>query len=125
MNLTKKCLALATLLVAADQAVAATLSDTLAVLAVSDPYALRLKVVWFCAAVAGGVYAIMVYGLLTSRHPGESAAMRHRIVRAELLWALIPAVILIGLALPAVDSLADLVAGAPPAAVAADLAAGP
>jgi heme/copper-type cytochrome/quinol oxidase subunit 2 len=125
MNLTKTSLALAALLAAAAPAVAAPLTDSLAVLVTADPYALRLQLVWLCAAVAAGVYAIMVYGLLTSRRPGGAAAGRQRLARAELLWAVIPAVIVIGLALPAVDSLAELAAGAPPAAVAADLPAGP
>lgn len=71
------------------------------------PYALRLKAVWICAGIAASVYAVMLYRLLAAEVCADSSGSGRR---AELLWALIPAVILIGLALPAVDTLADLAA---------------
>lgn len=80
----------------------------------SGPYALRLQLVWVCAAIALAVYAFMVYGLVASR--SRTAAAAAHSVRAELLWAVIPAVILIGLAAPSIDRLAQLAAEPAPAA---------
>ncbi|HSG65020.1 MAG TPA: hypothetical protein VLD39_08465 [Gammaproteobacteria bacterium] len=76
----------------------------------ASPYALRLTLVWVCAGVAAAAYAVTVYGLATG------AAARPTSRRTELLWAVIPAVILIALASPAVDGLAQRAAGAEAAA---------
>lgn len=76
----------------------------------ASTYALRLTLVWVCAAVAAAAYAVTVYGLVATA-PAQPTSRR-----AELLWAVIPAVILIALALPAVDHLAERAAGAETAA---------
>jgi heme/copper-type cytochrome/quinol oxidase subunit 2 len=76
----------------------------------TSTYALRLTLVWVCAAVAAAAYAVTVYGLAVTA-PARPASRR-----AELLWAIIPATILIALALPAVERLAKRAAGAEAAA---------
>jgi len=86
----------------------------------AEPYALRLKIVWLCAAVAAVVYAGMVYGLVATKRQRPADGTRRAVSRrAELLWAVVPAVILIGLAVPAIDTLAGLAADAEPAAIVA------
>jgi heme/copper-type cytochrome/quinol oxidase subunit 2 len=124
MNLKKICLVPAVTLMGVGLAGAAVaqLPDTVA----AGPYALRLQIVWMCAAVAAVVYAVMIYGLAVAKRPRGSVASscvgsRH----AELLWAVIPAMILIGLALPAVDTLASLVAETQQSPVIADSSPGP
>lgn len=74
-------------------------------------YGLRLTLVWLCAAVAAAVYAATVYALAVAE-PRTGAPVVSR--RAELLWAVVPAVILIALAAPAVEHLAALAAASQP-----------
>ena len=109
MNVTKIWLAKAVTLLGmcAANAASAQLPETV----VAGPYAMRLQLVWLCAAVAAAVYAVMIYGLMAAKRPrGAGGLGRVSSRRAELFWAVIPAVILIGLALPAVDTLTSLAA---------------
>ena len=112
MNVTKICLAPAVTLIGMGFARAATaqLPETVA----AGPYAMRLQLVWICAVVAAIVYAVMVYGLAAAKRPrGAGPSVRVGSRRAELLWAIVPAMILIGLAFPAVDTLTSLAAQTP------------
>jgi heme/copper-type cytochrome/quinol oxidase subunit 2 len=109
MNVTKIWLSAAVTLLVTCSACAVSAQVPEAV--VAGPYAMRLQLVWLCAAVAASVYAVMIYGLMAAKRPGGTgAAGRVSSRRAELFWAVIPAVILIGLALPAVDTLTSLAA---------------
>lgn len=124
MNATKICLAPAVTLMGMGYTCAATaqLSETVA----AGPYAMRLQLVWICAIVAAIVYAVTVYGLVAVRRPlGAGAPARVGSRRAELLWAIVPAVILIGLAFPAVDTLTSLAAQTQPDPVIATSLPGP
>ncbi len=119
MNVTKIWLVTAVTLLGIGSASAASAQLPAAV--VAGPYAMRLQLVWLCAAVAALVYAVMIYGLMVAKRPraaGASGRVSSR--RAELLWAVIPAVILIGLALPAVDTLTGLAAETQRSTVIAD-----
>ena len=78
-------------------------------------HAFHLKLVWVCAVVAAVAYAIMVYGLATAQSVSAGAPSR----RKELLWAVVPAVILIALATPAIGTLAGLAAGVEEAVIVA------
>jgi len=124
MRLTKShlCLALTTLGIALAEATGAELPGATGLGSASGPYEFRLQLVWVCAAIALAVYAFMVYGLVASR--GRTAAGAAHSVRAELLWAVVPAVILIGLAAPAIDRLAQLAAEPAPAAAVGTTAPG-
>lgn len=124
MNATKISLATAVALIGlgCTGAAMAQLAET----ATAGPYAMRLQLVWICAGVAAIVYSAMVVGLAAAKRPrgtGASAHVGSR--RTELLWAIIPAVILIGLAFPAVDTLTSLAGETPGSPVIAKSLPGP
>jgi cytochrome c oxidase subunit 2 len=128
MNVTKIWLALAVtpLSLGLAGAAAAQVPEAATASLAAGPYLMRLQLVWLCAAVAAIVYGIMVYGLVAAKRPRRTGASPGvASARAELLWAVIPAVILIGLALPAVDTLASLAAETQRSHVIADTSPGP
>jgi cytochrome c oxidase subunit 2 len=75
---------------------------------------MHVTILWICAALAAVIFGVMLYSVATFRSaPGEgTAAYRHSTI-VELLWALIPIVILVGAAAPAVRTLVSLSAPLP------------
>lgn len=58
---------------------------------------------WICAFVVAGVFAVMIHSIATFRSAQPGAA---RIALAEVFWAIVPIVIMVSTALPAVRMLA-------------------
>jgi cytochrome c oxidase subunit II len=57
---------------------------------------------WICALFATGIFAVMLYSVATFRStPAASAAGYRRSAAAEILWALVPIIILVSAAAPA------------------------
>lgn len=65
-----------------------------------------LTVLWICAGLATAVFAVMLYSIAAFRQPpgARLASCRHSKL-VEVLWALVPIVILVGMAAPAVKVL--------------------
>ena len=71
------------------------------------------SILWLCAGLAGLVFGVMLYSLATFRRSvGAGAAGRRRSPVVEVLWALVPIVILFGAAAPAVRTMIDAEADA-------------
>jgi cytochrome c oxidase subunit 2 len=70
---------------------------------------MHTTILWICAALAAVIFAVMLYSVATFRStPGAgTAAYRHSTI-VEVLWALIPIVILVSAAAPAVSGLVSL-----------------
>ena len=68
--------------------------------------AVNVVVLWVCAGMVASVFAVMLYSVATFRRssPGE-IPIRHRRVRSEVLWALVPILIFILAAMPVVASI--------------------
>ena len=61
------------------------------------------SVLWICAFVVAGVFAVMIHSIATFR---RSAGSRPNAL-SEILWAIVPIFIMVSTALPAVRMLAS------------------
>ena len=74
-----------------------------------DIYWLHMVAIWVCAAIGIVVFGIMIYSLIHHRKSkGYKPASFHDNTRLEIIWSIIPFVILIGLAIPATHILVRL-----------------
>ncbi|MDX1563694.1 MAG: cytochrome c oxidase subunit II, partial [Gammaproteobacteria bacterium] len=72
-------------------------------------YSLHMLILGWCAVIAAGVYAAMVYAIVKFRKSAgaQPAKFTHN-GTVEVIWTVIPAAILIGMAIPAAESLVRL-----------------
>lgn len=69
-------------------------------------YDLHMLIFWICCAIAALVFGIMFWSIIKFRKSqGAVAAQFHHSTKAELVWTVIPIIILIGMAVPATKSL--------------------
>lgn len=69
-------------------------------------YSLHMIIFWICTAIAVLVYGIMVYAIIRHRKSrGFKAAEFHESTTVEIIWTIIPFVILIAMAIPATTTL--------------------
>jgi cytochrome c oxidase subunit 2 len=69
-------------------------------------YDLHMLVFWVCTLIAIGVYGVMVYAIVKFRKSaGAKPAQFSHNTTAEVVWTVIPAVILVALAIPAAGTL--------------------
>ncbi|MDX2346448.1 MAG: cytochrome c oxidase subunit II [Legionella sp.] len=74
-----------------------------------DIYSLHMIAMWVCAAIGVVVFGIMIYALIYHRKSrGYTAASFHDNTRLEIVWSIIPFVILVALAIPATRILVNL-----------------
>lgn len=67
-----------------------------------DIYNLHMIAFWVCVAIGLIVFSIMIYSIIAHRkRPGYKPAKFHGNTKLEIIWAIVPAIILIGLAIPA------------------------
>jgi heme/copper-type cytochrome/quinol oxidase subunit 2 len=67
-----------------------------------------VSVLWICAFVVVGVFAVMIHSIATFRRAQEPGARPNAPVNSltEIFWAIIPIFIMVSTALPAVRMLA-------------------
>ena len=74
-----------------------------------DIYTLHMMVFWVCVAIAVIVFGVMAYSIFAHRQSkGAVAANFHESTKAELVWTIVPIIILVGMAIPASQVLIDL-----------------
>lgn len=67
-----------------------------------DIYNLHMIAFWVCVAIGLIVFSVMIYSIIAHRkRPGHKPAKFHGNTKLEIIWAVVPAIILIGLAIPA------------------------
>ncbi len=70
----------------------------------------RPALLWICAFLVAAVFAIMIHSIATFRRasaePGAGPSSNPRAL-AEIFWAIVPIVIMVSTALPAVKMLAS------------------
>jgi cytochrome c oxidase subunit II len=71
-----------------------------------DIYELHMLILWVCVVIAAGVYAAMVYAIVKFRkaNGAKPAKFTHN-ATIEVVWTVIPAAILVALAVPAAETL--------------------
>src|SRR5712675_2397154 len=70
-----------------------------------DIYALHMEVFWICVAIAVGVFGVMIYALVKFRRSQGAipdTTLLHS-TTVEIIWTVIPAVILVVMAIPAAN----------------------
>src|SRR6267142_630392 len=70
-----------------------------------DIYALHMEVFWICVAIAVGVFGVMIYALVKFRRSQGAipdTTLLHS-TTVEIIWTIIPAVILVVMAIPAAN----------------------
>ena len=71
-----------------------------------DIYDLHTLVMWICTVIFVGVFGFMLYAIVKHRKSvGHQAAHFHENTTVEVIWTVIPFVILIGMAIPATKTL--------------------
>jgi cytochrome c oxidase subunit 2 len=72
-------------------------------------YDLHMLILWVCVAIGVVVFGAMVYSMIYHRKSrGAVAAQFHESMTAELVWTVIPFVILVVMAIPATTVLIDM-----------------
>jgi cytochrome c oxidase subunit 2 len=74
-----------------------------------DIYGLHMLILGWCAVIALAVYFAMIYAIVKFRKSGgaQPAKFTHN-ATVEVIWTVIPAIILIGMAVPAAETLVRL-----------------
>jgi cytochrome c oxidase subunit 2 len=72
-------------------------------------YSLHMLVLWVCVAIAVAVFGVMIYSIATFRKSkgAVSASFDHN-TKAEVIWTVIPVIILVALAIPAARTLVKI-----------------
>ncbi len=74
-----------------------------------DLYGLHMLVFWICVAIGALVFGAMAWSILHHRKSkGAVAANFHESTTIEIVWTVVPLLILIGIAIPATGTLLDL-----------------
>jgi len=67
-----------------------------------DIYGLHMTIMWICVAIGVVVFGVMFWSIFHHRKSrGAVAAQFHHSTKAEILWTIIPVLILVGMAIPA------------------------
>ena len=67
-----------------------------------DIYQLHMTIFWICVIIGVAVFSVMFYALIHHRKSkGAKAANFHEHLWVEIIWTIIPTLILIGMAIPA------------------------
>lgn len=72
-------------------------------------YTLHMWVFWICVVIGGVVFGAMAWSIIHHRKSkGAVAANFHESTTVEIVWTIVPLLILIGIAIPATGTLLDL-----------------
>lgn len=99
--------ALSLMFVSTELFAAAQMDLTPGVTAISqEVYELHTLVLWICIVIGAGVFGVIFYSMFAHRKSkGAVAANFHDSMTVEVLWTVIPFLILIGMAVPAAKTL--------------------
>jgi cytochrome c oxidase subunit 2 len=71
-----------------------------------EVYSLHMLVTWICVGIGVVVFGAMIYSMIMHRKSkGHEAATFHESTKMEILWTIVPFVILVGMAIPATKTL--------------------
>ncbi len=71
-----------------------------------EAYDLHMLILWICVAIGVVVFGAMFYAIVRHRKSlGAQPAKFHHSTKAEILWTVVPCVILVGMAVPATRAL--------------------
>lgn len=71
--------------------------------------ALHMRIFWICVAIGVAVFAVMIVSMVLHRKSrGAQAATFHESTKVEIVWTVVPLVILIAMAIPAARTLIEM-----------------
>ncbi|SCY25917.1 cytochrome c oxidase, subunit II [Thiohalorhabdus denitrificans] len=74
-----------------------------------EVYNLHMLILWICVAIGIVVFGTMIYSIIRFRkRNGAEAAQFHESTTVEIIWTIIPFLILVGMAIPATGTLIDM-----------------
>ncbi len=74
-----------------------------------DVFSLHMLVLWICVFIGIAVFGVMFYSIYHHRKSrGHVAAQFHESTKVEILWTIIPTLILIGMAIPATTTMLEM-----------------
>src|SRR5690606_28769895 len=74
-----------------------------------DTYNLHMQIIWWCVAIGVVVFSVMIYSIFVHRKSrGAVPATFHESIKVEIVWTLIPFVILILMAIPSTRVLTEM-----------------
>lgn len=74
-----------------------------------DLYDLHMLILWICVFIGIGVFGTMFYSIYHHRKSrGHVASQFHESAKIEILWTIIPTMILVGMAVPATKAMLEL-----------------
>jgi cytochrome c oxidase subunit 2 len=72
-------------------------------------YGLHMLILWICVAIAAAVFGVMIYSIATFRKSkGAVPATFDHSTKAEIVWTVIPVIILVAMAVPAARTLVKI-----------------
>jgi len=75
----------------------------------NDIYDLHMLILWICVFIGIGVFGVMFYSIYYHRKSrGHKAEQFHENTTIEILWTVIPTLILVGMAIPATKTMLEL-----------------
>ncbi len=75
----------------------------------SNIHQLHMTILWVCVAIGVLVYGLMIYAIIRHRKAaGHQAAAFHESTTVEIIWTIIPFIILIVMAVPATKTLIEM-----------------
>ncbi len=75
----------------------------------NDVYDLHMLILWICVVIGIAVFGTMFYSIYHHRKSkGHKAEQFHENTTVEIIWTIIPTVILIGMAIPATKTMIEL-----------------
>ncbi len=75
----------------------------------NDIYDLHMLILWICVFIGIGVFGTMFYSIYHHRKSkGHKAEQFHENTTVEIIWTIIPTLILIGMAIPATKAMMEL-----------------
>lgn len=74
-----------------------------------DIYHLHMTIFWICVAVGVAVFSVLIYSLIAHRKStGRTPATFHESTIVEIIWTVVPFIILISMAIPATKVLINM-----------------
>ncbi|MEE8059280.1 MAG: cytochrome c oxidase subunit II transmembrane domain-containing protein, partial [Pseudomonadales bacterium] len=75
----------------------------------AEMYDLHTMLLWICLVIFVAVFGVMLYSVINHRKSsGYKAATFHHSTKAEVIWTIIPFLILIGMGYPATQTIIDM-----------------
>jgi len=113
MNMVKRALAAGAVLLAGSAPAMAAWSDINLRVGVTplsrEIHGLHMLILWICVVIAVAVFGVMIYSIATFRKSkGAVPANFDHSTKAEIIWTVIPVLILVGMAIPAARTLVKI-----------------